>query len=450
MYSFYRLSHFLQVLYTNCLYILYKLICMFVRKEEMVAEERVIDVATPLLTDSSWTTVDILCAVSCCLIHFGDAIELYLPGVITQAVSCELGITVTQEGVLGVAMYLPLACAVFVAGPLSEKFGRRPIMFFSLYTAIVFTVLCVVVHSYYTLLLSRALIGLTVGFNLSINMVIFAETASSSEINKAGSYLLSLTFSFGGVWVAVLGYLMLERFGWRVFLVSTSLPFFVVPIIILTFFLKSVGTNTPTCLDDPVGAVAPVPNIKTRVFKASLLQFTNIFQGYGTILLVPSLVRQANLERGPGDCHSNSVHGTQLLILAAVALANPAGRFLGGILSRWIKFRVLHSVVAGMISLCYGLIIVYHDIVTVTVAMTTGKLLYAITAGEMNILMNDPGFFGSACFAVGTGIVMGSGYVGSTIGLALAAFFEPLVSTVVTLLLSLLQIAVALSITEYK
>ena len=51
--------------------------------------------------------------------------------------------------------------------------------------AVVFTVVCAVVHNYYTLILSRGLIGMTVGFNVANVGVFFGENVSSPGDNLA-------------------------------------------------------------------------------------------------------------------------------------------------------------------------------------------------------------------------------------------------------------------------
>ena len=59
------------------------------------------------------------------LIKLGDGVEIYLPGVITQTVSCELGVSKVQEGILAVIFSLSYAStllfSVFVLKILGER-----------------------------------------------------------------------------------------------------------------------------------------------------------------------------------------------------------------------------------------------------------------------------------------------------------------------------------------
>lgn len=52
-------------------------------------------------------------------------------------------------------------------------------------------------------------------------------------ISVSGTFIDSFFFAGAGAWVAILGYLVLGSMGWRIFVLFTSLPLFIPPIIIL-------------------------------------------------------------------------------------------------------------------------------------------------------------------------------------------------------------------------
>ena len=56
-------------------------------------------------TSSPWLKQDYIAITIYLLVKFGEAVETFLPGVINQVVSCELGVTHFQEGLLGIALY---------------------------------------------------------------------------------------------------------------------------------------------------------------------------------------------------------------------------------------------------------------------------------------------------------------------------------------------------------
>ena len=61
---------------------------------------------------SGWTKKDGLLLALTAMVKFGDGVEIYLPGVITQLVSCELGVSSVGEGVLGLALYAAMMVSI--------------------------------------------------------------------------------------------------------------------------------------------------------------------------------------------------------------------------------------------------------------------------------------------------------------------------------------------------
>ena len=105
---------------------------------------------TPQPSKAKWTKQDYVNVLLAMLIKFGDGVEIYLPGVIVQTVSCELGVSFFQEGILAVVFYLVQSVAQMSAVPLAKRFGDKFTLLFSLYSSIIFTVVCALVPNYYT------------------------------------------------------------------------------------------------------------------------------------------------------------------------------------------------------------------------------------------------------------------------------------------------------------
>ena len=47
----------------------------------------------PQQTTARWSKQDYIYLTFASLVKFGDSVEMYLPGVVTQKVSCELGVS---------------------------------------------------------------------------------------------------------------------------------------------------------------------------------------------------------------------------------------------------------------------------------------------------------------------------------------------------------------------
>ena len=411
----------------------------------------------------TWTKQDYLLALLAVLINIGDGVEVFLPGVITQKVSCELGLSDFQEGILAVIMFLFWAIATMISVPISEKLGDRFTMLLSLYLSIFFAILCAAVPNYYTLLLSRALIGICVGLNFSTVGISLAKLHSSKEVHTQSCFLSTFGFAVGGTWVSLLGWMILDIVNWRVFVLLTSIPLFVPPIIILHIFLNEKpdkveeGDNeavveiytVPTEADglvDKMPQNIPNSNYHIRVFKASLFLFCSLCSGFGCIILVPWLMRsyKKDLVRDTenGNC-GEVVQGNDFLILAAVTGAtNLVGRPLGYFLWSRVKFVTLQFTITATMALSYGFVLAKPGIVASVILLGMAKLCYSIQSTETRILLYDRDYYGSSGFELGSAVTLTSGVIGAVVGTSLAAFLDYFSAILATLVIVCVELVV--------
>ena len=75
-------------------------------------------------TEPKWTKQNYLYLALSMMVKFGDGVEIYLPGVITQKVSCELGLSSLQEGLLASILYVFQGIAVLSAVKLLLVWGE--------------------------------------------------------------------------------------------------------------------------------------------------------------------------------------------------------------------------------------------------------------------------------------------------------------------------------------
>ena len=297
--------------------------------------------------------------------------------------------------------------------------------------------------------------------------IFFAEHVSDRGHYAFGTFLTSIVFSAGGGWVALLGYFLLDSVGWRVFVLCTSIPLFVPPILLLHCCImggnRNNGTEQPLIGSQGEGntpneskKTIQVENLASRITKVSLFVFINVFQGYGSILLLPGLIRDENekrcktlIENQEGPCKS-VVDGNQFLILALVTGAgNLLGRGVGYLLLRKIRFRILQPTLASIISIGYIILLVEDkSMILVVCSMGGCKIVYSMMRCETCLISSDSTFFGTETIAEASAIVLGSGMFGSVIGNGCAAFLNPHITIQVTFVLSLVQIGAVCSITE--
>ena len=397
----------------------------------------------------------LLCLVT--LIKLGDSIEVYLPGVITQKASCELGVSDFQEGLLAVIFYLCHATATLTSLPISKRFGERFTLILSLYMSIVFAILCAIVPNYYTLLISRALTGICAGLNGTACGIFFAKLASSKDMVTKGSFLFeALTFPIGGTWVSILGWLFLDLIGWRSFILFTSIPLFVPPLVMLHCCFrgqqegkrsKNYDEKTPSETDTLVDSDG-VPNFVARVTRSSIFMFSNMCVGYSTIILAPWVIRiykegQGVLDDMDDDKCKEVVQGSDFLILTVVTgISNIVGRLLGIFLWDRVKFLYLQSTVTLTVALSFGILLSKPSFTVSMVLIGLSKFCYSIQGVEVAVLHYDYDYYGKLRFELGSCVSAASGVLGAVVGTSISAFLDPYVALIILLTIACCDIVV--------
>ena len=394
-----------------------------------------------------WTKKDLHLTVLKTMITFGDAVEIYLPGVITQCASTELGVSATQEGLLGIILYLCLALSYFILPLIKNRVPRKHALLISLYTSILATVISSVVGNYWTLLASRALLGFCIGLNMSVAGVFFTEEISNYAMYNVGNLLGLFAFTLGGGWVAVLGYLALSKIGWRYFIVCTSIPIFLPPIFILHCVLRkeTIGDdNENQSLISTDSKVIEVKGFWGRLIKGSIVNFINTLQGWGSILLIPALLTYRD------KSNSDLTQDQELLILALLyGGAKMLGRILGVFLLKYVRFRILQPLLSLVIASCYlALVIEPSSLIVTVVSMGIANMAFCVTRCELTLMEFDKHYFGSERLVLAAGVMAGCAMLGAAVGATSAAFLSVTTSVKCTFALSCVQVLAFCSITE--
>ena len=305
--------------------------------------------------------------------------------------------------------------------------------------------------------------GFCVGLNISTSSVFVAENVSSHRVYCTAVFIDSFFFAAGSGWVALLGYFLLGTVGWRVFILFTSLPIFLPPIILLHCCLKDeTGPSYKPLRTSESGEggiqirqeqkVESAPNFKMRLFKASVMNFLNLLQGFGCILLLPALLRKNNEKEGETSekCQS-SVQGEEFLVIALITGGCIlVGRLLGLWVSNRFRFWVIQSFLAVILIACYGTLLFDNSYIAVLISMGVANIVMSMTRLELKIMECDINHFGRDKVAVASAIILGVGFVGSILGTSLAGFLAPQQAVLWTFVFSCFLLFSALSIREYK
>lgn len=190
------------------------------------------------------------------------AIDLYLPSTPAMVHVFHASATAVQ---LTLAFYvLSAAISGLFYGPLSDHFGRKPVMLIGASIYIVGSVLCCASESIFILLIGRLIQGLGAGFAVPISRTIVRDLTSDKKLIVRITSYQSMTFSCVPLIAPVIGGFIEHWLNWRVnFIVLLAIGVVMWCLILI----KYVETN-------PVEHHQP-------------LQFRHIFNNYFAILKQP-------------------------------------------------------------------------------------------------------------------------------------------------------------------
>jgi putative MFS transporter len=161
--------------------------------------------------------------IICGLGWAADAMEVLLISFVLPAVGEEWGLSNTQKGLLGTAVFLGMLVGAWGWGWISDRIGRKTGFISTVAIDSIFGLLSAFSPSFIWLLILRALTGVGVGGTLPVDYSIFAEYLPAK---KRGRYLVLLEafWALGSIAAAGLAWLIVPRFGWRWLLVVSALP----------------------------------------------------------------------------------------------------------------------------------------------------------------------------------------------------------------------------------
>ena len=115
---------------------------------------------------------------------------LYCVQPMMPMLSHEYGINAAQSSLILSVATAMLAIGLLITGPISDAFGRKPVMVFALFSAGLFTVLSALMPSWEGVLITRALVGLSLSGLAAVAMTYLSEEIHPQHIGLAmGLYI---------------------------------------------------------------------------------------------------------------------------------------------------------------------------------------------------------------------------------------------------------------------
>lgn len=145
-----------------------------------------------------------------------DAVLPALP--IIGAHISSLGDTENQK--LITAIFLGLGFGQLIFGPLSDSFGRKPMVYFGFGVFVIASIICITTRNFEMMLFGRVLQGVGLSSARTMSIAIVRDSYSGDHMAKILS-IVTMTFILVPVVAPMLGQFLLVQFGWKsIFIVN--------------------------------------------------------------------------------------------------------------------------------------------------------------------------------------------------------------------------------------
>lgn len=147
------------------------------------------------------------------LTAFGPmSIDFYLPGL--PALADELGVSAASAQQSLSVFFIGLAAGQLIYGPFSDRFGRRPVLAFSIVLYLAASLACAAADSLPTLLAARGLQGLGAGAGPVVSRAIIRDTYHGSQAARVMSFVI-LVMAVAPLLAPLVGGQIVAGLGWR-------------------------------------------------------------------------------------------------------------------------------------------------------------------------------------------------------------------------------------------
>lgn len=147
------------------------------------------------------------------------ALTIYLPAVPVMAQ--ELGLSLGQVQLVIPAYLIAFAMMQLVAGPLSDAFGRRPVILSGLALFLLASLACALSTDIWQLLAARFIQAAGACTTIVVGRAIIRDTSEGKSAARAMSYL-AMALGVGPATAPFFGSLLLDAFDWRATFFATA------------------------------------------------------------------------------------------------------------------------------------------------------------------------------------------------------------------------------------
>lgn len=359
------------------------------------------------MTTTRLTGRPALIALALCLLAaMLEGFDIASMGVAAPKMMPALGLSKPEAGWAFSASLLGLLFGAAVAGPLSDRVGRKPVLLTAVTLFGLFSLGTAMTHAYAPLLAVRFLTGLGLGGAMPMLIAMASELASEGRRTVVVS-TVTAGMPLGGALVGLLARTELAAGDWRViFLVGGAAPLLLA--LALWLGLPETGSRP----------AAPVKGASLAALfgKDRLATTLSLWVSYAAIALVLHLF----LNWLPSLLVARGVEGRAAAGISTLFnLGGAAGGVLVGLTIDRLGARLpLAGAVAGLVATLFALAAPGAGLpATAALAFGAGFLIMATQFGLYGV---GPGYYSPAVRGTGVGAAIAAGRFGSAMGPVLA------------------------------
>ncbi len=152
-----------------------------------------------------------------------DSMDTGLIAFVLPVLAKEWGLTPGQMGWIGSIGLIGMALGAVLAGTLADRIGRKQVFTITVLLYSISTGLCALATSYEMLLFLRFLVGFGLGGELPVAATLMSEYAPTK---LRGRFIVLLESFWGVGWLvaALIAYLLIPTYGWKIAFVLGTLP----------------------------------------------------------------------------------------------------------------------------------------------------------------------------------------------------------------------------------
>ncbi len=277
------------------------------------------------------------------------ALTIYLPAVVD--IARDLGTTVERVQFIIPAYMGAFAIMQLAAGPLSDAFGRRPIILGGLALFVIASVVCALAHNIETLLIGRFFQAMGACTTIVVGRAIIRDGSEGKAAAQAMSYL-GIAMAMGPAIAPFIGGFLVSWFDWRATFYATSL-------VALAAFLAAI----PRFVETLPAAQRQPPNVAAMLRTYFALMRNRRFMGYSltvsglsgtfqTFIVTAPIIMVDQMGVTP-ELFGFFVMIVPVTFMLASYITGRLGRFVP--LDRLIVAGCVTAVTGGLVQLGFGL-----------------------------------------------------------------------------------------------